>query len=255
MKRIAASLLFVLACKTSASYASGSGTTAPDGQGKPPQQVPAGDAGATSGTTPGGGGSGAATPAPVACVPALGDQATSLFAGRVVVKLPKGVEMVEQNPFVAVAASPQSTTSCGAVVSYVSVGFFQYPGSTSITAVRDHLLELRGIPPETIVWADEGTRGRNYTAEYTAPADEKTGAPETRGWLVLRDAPNDKYLYYAMYEADPAAFVGLRPLFQDSGRRLLVKPKALQAGDVVETKPDTSKPVTPPKSKVKAKTK
>ena len=249
MKRLAVVLLSVLACKTSASYSSqsGSGTTSPDNHGKPAQYPDAGKPGdpAVAGGT-------AATPggAPAPCVTAMNGESTSVFGGRVVIRLPKGLELAEQNSFLAVATSPQTTTSCGGVIRYAAVGFFQYPGSAEITGVRDHLMGLRGIPTDTIVWSEEGSRGRHYTAVYTAPADSKTGAPETKGWLVMRDAPNDKYLYFAMFEADPAAFDGLKPAFQESGRKLLVKPRALQAADAVEAGPN-DKPKPAPKTKTK----
>jgi hypothetical protein len=217
MMRVAAVLVCVLGCSSSASFSSQSGSAAPDGgRGKPAQQGQ----------------------------PALADTATSLFSGRIVIKLPKGVELVEQNPFLAVAAAPQSTTSCGGIVKYAAAGFFEFPAGADVTGVRNHLMQLRGIPEDALTWAEEGTRGRHYTAAYTAAADAKTGAPETRGWLVLRDAPNDKYAYFAMFEADPAAFDGLRPVFQESGKNLFVKPRALQAPDMVEAKPNTTKPVT-----------
>ncbi len=249
MKRLAVLLVFLFACKTSASYSSGSGTASPDNHGKPAQH-PAGDAGGGPGATPADGGSAPADNTPTPCVTAMNDTSTSLFTGRMVIKLPKGLELVEQNSFLAVASAPQSTTSCGGVIKYAAAGFFQYPGSTETTAVRDHLLELRGISPGTITWSEEGARGRSYTAVYTAAADAKTGAPETKGWLVMRDAPNDKYLYFAMFEADPAAFDGLKPAFQESGRKLLVKPRALQAADAVEAGPN-DKPKPAPKTKTK----
>lgn len=240
-QRWAVLILFGLGCKTSASYSSQSGTTDPGhaGQGKPAQHAPGDPAGAGSGGAGSdGAGSGAGPAAPAPCVPALADQSTSLFTGRMVIRLPKGIELIEQNPFIAVAAAPQSTTSCGGVVKYAAAGFFEYPGSANVTAIRDHLLELRGIPPDTVTWSEEGTRGRSYTGAYSASVDPKTNAPATKGWLVLRDAPGDKYAYFAMFEADPAAFDGLRQVFQESGKRLLVKPRALQGLDSVEAAPN-----------------
>lgn len=245
---LAVALVATLACKTSASYSSGSGTTSPDDHGKPAKPV-AGDAG-TPGATPAGEAGGGTTAAPAPCVTALSDLSTSLFAGRIVIKLPKGLELVEQNSFIATAASPQTTTSCGGVIRYAAAGFFEFPGSATTTAVRDHLMDLRGISAETIAWSEEGTRGRSYTAAYTAPADEKSGAPETKGWLVMRDAPNDKYLYFVMFESEPAAFDGLKAAFQESGRRLLVKPRALQAAGVIEAGPN-DKPKPAPSKKTK----
>lgn len=239
--------LVSVGCKTSASYSSSSGTSNPDSHGKPPLTSDGtgggGGAGGEPGTAAGGGGGGGA-PAP--CVPALADQSTSLFAGRILIKLPKGVELVEQNPFLAVAAAPQSTTSCGGVIKYAAVGFFEWPAGADITAVREHLMELRGIKAEQLTFAEEGTRGRHHTAAYTAAVDPKTNAPETKGWLVLRDSPGDKYAYFAIFEADPATFDGVKAVLQESGKRLLVKPRALQGPDQVEAGP-TGKPKAPAK--------
>lgn len=239
---LSAALTADLACAVSASAGSSAGAAGgPDhhGPGKPAQSgdsAGSSGAGATPGVTPG--------QAPAACVPQVNDLSTSLFAGRVLIRLPKGVELVEQNPYYARMAAAQQATSCGAEVHYAAVGFFQQPAN-SITEVRDQLLELRGIPRETITWSEEGTRGRNYTAAYAAAADPKTGAPPTRGWLVLREAPNDKYAYFALFETDEASFAGLLPVFQESGRNLLVKPRALQGGEAPpepEPKPEPKKP-------------
>ncbi|MBL9100288.1 MAG: hypothetical protein JNL82_04975 [Myxococcales bacterium] len=230
--------LVLIGCKTSASYSSGTGTTSPDQHGKPPLSTDTGGGAAPGGAAGGEPAAAGGGGAPAPCVPALADLSTSLFSGRVLIKLPKGVELVEQNPFLAVAAAPQSTTSCGGVIKYAAVGFFEWPAGTDITAVREHLMELRGIKAEQLTYSEEGTRGRHHTAAYTAAVDPKTNAPETRGWLVLRDAPNDKYAYFALFEADPAAFDGLKAVFQESGKRLLVKPRALQAADQVEAGPN-----------------
>jgi hypothetical protein len=83
--------------------------------------------------------------------------------------------------------------------------------------VRDQLLELRGISAATVTWSEEGTRGRNYTGAYAAAQDPKTSAPPSRGWLVLREAPNDKYAYFAVLETDETSWAGLSALFQEAG--------------------------------------
>jgi hypothetical protein len=161
-------------------------------------------------------------------VPALNDLYTSLFSGRVLMRLPKGVELVEQNGFYATMAASQQSTSCGAPIKYMAVGFFQQPAA-DLMKVRDQLLELRGISAATVTWSEEGTRGRNYTGAYAAAQDPKTSAPPSRGWLVLREAANDKYAYFAVLETDENSWAGLSALFQEAGRHLLVKPRALQA--------------------------
>lgn len=185
-------------------------------------------------------------------MPALNDLYTSLFSGRVLMRLPKGIELVEQNGFYATMAASQQSTSCGAPVKFAAVGFFQQPAG-DLLKVRDTLLELRGIPAETVTWSEEGSRGRNYTGAYTTAQDPKTQAPPTRGWLVLREAPNDKYAYFALLETDESSWGGLRSLFQEAGRNLLVKPRALQAPEVIAPKPVEPEPKKPKKPKGKPK--
>lgn len=230
-------------CAVSASASSGSGSGAPAGAGstgRPAQHDGSGAAGSGAAGT----GSGVAPATPAACVAAVNDLATSLFAGRVLIRLPKGLELVQQNPFFAnLGASPQST-SCGNPVRYGAVGFFQQPADATINQVRDTLLALRGIPADTVTWSDEGTRGRNYTGAYAATADAKTGAPPVRGWMVLREAPGDKHAYFALFETDEASWDPLRAVFQEAGKTLLVKPRALQGPESIKPAP-TPEPVKP----------
>ena len=249
-----------LACAVSASASSssgqppaGQGPAGTHGTGKPALQT-----GGDPASNPGGGTGGAAPvatgPAAPACVPVLSDLYTSLFSGRVLMRLPKGVELVEQNGFYATMAASQQSTSCGAPVKYMAVGFFQQPAA-DLMKVRDQLLELRGISAATVTWSDEGTRGRNYTGAYAAAQDPKTSAPASRGWLVLREGPNDKYAYFAVLETDEASWPGLSALFQEAGRHLLVKPRALQAPEVVAPKPEEPKEPKKPKGKTTVKPK
>ena len=243
----------VLACAVSASTQAGgaSPTESASGAGKPAQSVPASGApGAGPESAPGPGGSGSIA---AACVPALAETSTSLFGGRVLIRLPKGVELVQQNPFYAQAAAPQQSTSCGGAVRFASVGFFEWPAGASLTQVRDQLLELRGIALETVTWAEEGSRARHFTGAYTVAGDSR--GPTARGWLVLRDAPNDKFAYFAMFETDEASWAGVRAVFQDAGRHLLVKPRAIQGPEQVTAPPKKEEPPPdPPKKKKKAKT-
>ena len=125
------------------------------------------------------------------------------------------------------------------------------PGA-SITQVRDTLLELRGIPADAVTWSEEGTRGRNYTAAYTATADAKTGAPPVRGRMVLREAPGDKHAYFALFETDEASWDAVRPVFQEAGKSLLVKPRALQGPESIQPAPAPEPTKPNPKAKSKA---
>jgi len=251
-----------VACAVSASTQVGGSPPAEgtSGAGKPARAVgpdgaasPAGPAGAAG---PSGPGNAPGAPAgPAACVAELASTSTSLFGGRVLIRLPKGVELIQQNPFFAQASAPQQATSCGAPVRFSSVGYFEWPAGANLMQVRDQLLELRGIALETVTWAEEGSRGRHYTGAYTvaAGANPATPTPPTRGWLVLRDAPNDKFAYFAMFETDEASWDGLRAVFQDAGRNLLVKPRAIQGPENVAPPTKTEEPPPdPPKKKKKA---
>lgn len=230
MSRIALSVALALgwgslgACAVSASAGAGSApgdmSQGAGSQGKPARVVEG------SGAAEGGAG---APSAPPPCEPALADVPTALFGTKILVRMPKGVELVEQNPFFAQAAAPDQATNCGPAVSYAAIGYFEYPNAT-VTAVRDQVLELRGIEAAGLTWEDEGTRGRTYTGAYSAPADEATGTPAVRGWFVLRDT-SDKYGYFALYEAEPAAWEALKGVFVASGRSLLIKQRRVSTGD------------------------
>ena len=232
----------VSASGSASSSSSGPGTLSPEtaGQGKParpaggpatPGEAGAGGAGASAGAD-----APVAAAAPAPCQNALADVPTALFGTRMIVRLPKGVELVEQNPFFAQAAAPNQATSCGQAVSYAASGFFEYPASSGLTQVRDQLLELRGLPAASLTWDDEGSRGRTYTGAYSAPADAATGAPAIRGWLVIREA-GDRYAYFTLYEADPAAWDALKPVFVASGKSLVIKPRPAQVSAPAGTSP------------------
>jgi hypothetical protein len=236
MSRLALVLVFasLTACsaKASGSYSSSSGTMSPGtgSEGKPARPA---DAGSADGGAPGeagagaGGGTASSGPAagPAACQPALADSPTALFGTRILIRLPKGLELVEQNPFYAQAASPKGATNCGQPISYAALGFFEYPANSAVQDVRNTLIEMRGLTAANVTWDDEGSRGRTYTAGYSAPADAATGAPAIRGWFVLRES-NEKYAYFALYETDPAQWDAVKPVFVASGRSLLIKPRA-----------------------------
>lgn len=221
-------LALLLGCSGSASFSAGSKdpSSGTGSEGKPART----GEGAASESAP----EASEPAAPAACEPALADQPTALFGTRVLVRMPKGVEIVEKNPFYAQAARPNQATSCGQPVSYAAVGFFEYPPGAQLNAVRDQLLELRGLPAASLTWEEEGAQGRTYTGAYAAPED--AGGPALRGWLVLREA-NDKYAYFALLETDPGSWAALRPLFQSVGRNFLVKPRAAQSGASAATAP------------------
>ncbi len=231
MPRAALVIVLLSACAASASGSASSGGTVSPGtgsEGKPAHVAGGGGAAPSEPGAAGGGGAAAGAQAgvPVAapCQNALADTPTSLFGTRMLLRLPKGVALVEQNPFLAQAASASQKTNCGQAVTYAASGFFQYPTNSTATQVRDQLMELRGIPAAALTWDDEGTRGRTYTGAYSAPADDAAGRPAVRGWFVLRDG--DLYAYFTMFEADPAAWAEVKPVLVASGKSLVIKPRA-----------------------------
>lgn len=237
MSRLALVLALVslAACsvKASGSYSSSSSGSVSPGTGSEGRPARPADDGSPAGVA-GDAGAGATAGAPGAvagpppCQPALADTPTALFGTRVVIRLPKGLEMVEQNPFYAQAASPKTTTTCGQPISYAAIGFFEYPGNSALQEVRNTLIEMRGLAAANVTWDDEGSRGRNYTAGYSAPADPATGAPAIRGWFVLRES-TEKYAYFALFEGDPSQWEAVKPVFVASGRSMLVKPRSPNA--------------------------
>ena len=107
---------------------------------------------------------------------------------------------------------------------------------------------------ELTTWTEEGTRDRNFTGAYAATADAKTGAAPVRGWMVLREAPGDKHAYYALFETDEASWDSVRAVFQEAGKTLLVKPRALQGPESIKAAPAPEpKPKPKPSGTVKAK--
>lgn len=233
MPRAALALFLLSACAASASgsASTSSGTVSP-GAGSEGRPAHVGDPSAP-GSGPaepaaGGAGAGASSGAPVAatpCVAGLADTPTSLFGTRMILRLPKGVALVEQNPFFAQAASPSQATNCGHAVTYVASGFFQNQGSATTPAIRDQLMELRGLPAASLTWEDEGSRGRTYTGAYSAPADDAAGRPAVRGWFVMRDG-GEMYTYFTLFEADPAVWDAVKPVFVASGKSLVIKPRS-----------------------------
>ncbi len=257
MPRVVLALAFVFASACSASArtsgSAGASTVSPGtgSEGKPAAHAggasgattPESDAGAGAGPAgPGAPAGGAVASAP--CVPELADVATALFGTRIVIRLPKGLELAERNPFYAQAASASQVSTCGQPFRYAAVGFAEFPASATPTMFRDQLMELRGLPAASLTWSDEGSRGRTFTGAYAAPADDKSGAPAVSGWLVIRES-GDKYVYFAFFETDPgAAWDALKPTFIASGKNFFIKPRP--AGSPASTGVAAPAPTPPP---------
>ncbi|MCB9754386.1 MAG: hypothetical protein H6713_30960 [Myxococcales bacterium] len=168
------------------------------------------------GPSPGGPGpansSGGGVAAPPPCTVELDDAPTGFFNKRLAVTLPKGVELVEQNPFFALVERNDIPSSCGATLHFAAVGYVRPSGTTA--EIRDQLLSFRGIPPEQISgWEQEADDGTNYTAVYNASASG--GAPAIKGLLTMRRG-GEGAMYFVIYEATPAAWSQIEPSLRAS---------------------------------------
>ncbi len=168
-----------------------------------------GASGAGGGAQAGGGGG---TPAPPPCTVELDDAPTGFFNKRLIVTLPKRVELVEQNPFFALVERNNIPSACGATLHFAAAGYMRPRGS--IQEVRDQLLEFRGIAPGQITgWEQEADTGGGYTGVYNASASN--GAPAVKGVISMRPG-SDGAMYFVIYEAEPAVWPQIEPTFRAS---------------------------------------
>lgn len=181
-----------------------------------------GDAGG-GGDKAGGGGEEGPDPNKV-CDASTSDTPTALFANNVVVRLPKGMELVEENPFFARIATKDTVSTCDAIISFGAVGYFQADPSKDPKKTRDETIQAaRGVPPSEVTWSEETVKNRDYAGQYDIPADDK-GNPPIRGWFVLKEKGG--FTFWYSLETHPNAWNALKKTFQESGKRLLIVPQA-----------------------------
>ncbi len=156
---------------------------------------------------------GAAEPAPPPCQPDLDIQPTSFFAHRILLTLPKGVEMVEQNPFFARSASATQTDSCGVAIPFAAVGYVR--SSASLAEIRQHVMLLRGF--ENVNYSAESSQGGTTIATYDVSAK---GVP-LRGLVFFKKDAG--WYYWGLFEASPEAFGSLERLYRASIASLLIR--------------------------------
>lgn len=195
-------------------------TNAPAGQGATTAGASAaggGPAGAPAGEAGAGGPSGAEASAPAAppCAPELDIQPTAFFGYRILMSLPKGVEMVEQNPFFARSTSGAQVSSCGSRIPFAAVGYVR--STASLAAIRKHIMMLRGFEPEELSYSNERSQGDTTVATYDVASD----AP-LRGLVFFK---RDRgWYYWGLYEASPEDFPSLEGIFRQSFASLLIRP-------------------------------
>jgi hypothetical protein len=218
------------------------GKKPPDGT-TPPGETGSGDAtggggGADGGGAGDGGGGGEAGgggddkgggdppadgPDPNKVCDAENEEPKALFADNVLIRLPKGVDLVEQTPFFARITSSNTMSTCDAIVSFAAVGYFQTDAAKSVTTVRDETIKAaRGVNPSDVSWEEESTKGRDYSAAYSIPEGPK-GEPPIKGWIQFKDKGGNTF--WTAFETHPNAWNAVKKSFQVAGQRLLIVPK------------------------------
>ena len=185
-----------------------------------------GDAGGGDATAGGAGGDAPAGDAPAdsskVCDAEVSDTPRALFADNVLIRLPKGVELVEENPFFARITSKNTQSTCDAIVSFAAVGYFQTDVTKTVTQVRDETIKQRGMDPSSITWGEETTKNRDYSGSYEAGEGPK-GEPPLKGWLSLKDKGGSTF--WVAFETHPNAWNAVKKSFQESAKRLLIVPQ------------------------------
>lgn len=228
--------LMVLSLAVSCGKPKPEGTTPPGETGSGDATAGGGDAGGDGGDggDGGGGDAGAATgdsggdapagpDASKVCDSEVSDPKT-FFGDSVLVRLPKGVELVEDTPFFARITSKNTVSVCDAIVSYAAVSFFQADPAKPITQVRDETLTAaRGFQTSEVTWADEVTKGREYAGSFQVPEGPK-GEPPIKGWFVIKE----KYgkTFFLAFETHPNAWNAVKKSFEEAGKRLLITKNA-----------------------------
>lgn len=222
--------------------AAGCGKKTPEGT-TPPGETGSSDAtpGGSDGGGSDGGGTDAATPPgdgakpggedPAAggpdpskvCDAEVSDTPKALFGDNVLIRLPKGVELVEQTPFFARITSSNTMSTCDAIVSFAAVGYFQTDPSKSVINVRDETMKAaRGFESGDITWEEEATKNRSYSAAYAVPEGPK-GEPPIKGWIAFKESGGNTF--WVAYETHPNAWNAVKKSFQESAKRLIIVPQ------------------------------
>ena len=183
-----------------------------------------GDKGGDGGGDKGGGGEEPAGPDPnKVCDAEVSETPAAIFANNVVLRLPKGMELVEENPFFARIATKETISTCDAIINFGAIGYFQADPKKDPKVTRDETIKAaRGVEASEVTWADETLKGRDYSASYSIPADAK-GNPPIKGWFVIKEKGGNTF-WYAL-ETHPNAWNALAKTFQESGKRLLIVPQ------------------------------
>lgn len=159
----------------------------------------------------------AAAPAAEACTVQLDALPTSFFTHRMILSLPRGLKLVEQNPYFARAETANQTASCGGTVTFAALGYVRAGGSGE--ELRTHILALRGLPEGSYTW-EQPSSSRQYDGIYNVPAGEK-GEPALKGWMHTEDLGG--VMFFVFFETSPEGWAILEPSFRASTAELKVR--------------------------------
>lgn len=158
------------------------------------------------------------------CDVALADVPTPLFGERLLIRMPRNVEMLEENPtFASAQASGGFVVTCDAVLRRAGVMVFQNDDAKSLgDYAREvtELLEKNGyVGARDIEWTAPRTNGRRGTVVIPA----LHGQPETELLLDIRRFRD--LLVLVMFDALPEDFARLSPSLHASADSLLAVPQ------------------------------
>ncbi|MCB9705602.1 MAG: hypothetical protein H6711_27300 [Myxococcales bacterium] len=152
------------------------------------------------------------------CPAEVSETPTALFADKLVMRLPKHVELVERNPFLFTANNVEST--CEAIVTRMAVGYFEYDPNKPVKEVRDGVMGQLGYQAGDVLgWSEESEKGPNYTGIFEVGEGPK-GEPPVKGLVALKEA--EGIHYWAIYEAHPNAWPAIKATYAESAKRMLI---------------------------------
>ena len=204
----------------------GSGGDASAGGGDAGGGDAGGGAGGGDATAGGAGGDAPAgdTPADAGkvCDAEVSDTPRALFGDNVLIRLPKGVDLVEQTPFFARITSSNTQSTCEVIVSFAAVGYFQTDTTKTVIQIRDETIKARNIDPSTVTWGEETTKNRDYSASYEVGEGSK-GEPPLKGWISFKDKGGSTF--WVAFETHPNAWNSIKKSFQESAKRMIIVPQ------------------------------
>jgi len=178
------------------------------------------EGGSESSGDEGDGGDGGGDPNAVAeCPSEVSGTPAALFADKLVMRLPKGVELVERSPFLMTANNVDST--CDAIITRMAVGYFEYDPNKAIKDVRDGIIGQLGYAEGDVLgWEEEVEKGSSYTGSFDV-GEGPNGEPPVKGLLTMKEAEGVQY--WAIYETHPNAWPAIKATFAESAKRILIR--------------------------------